>query len=231
MVSFFMRNRLIFVFFICWLLAGCAEPRSVVVDFLVDSVAEAQAALVLRLPDGRDLAATMKPEGLWEEFPLAEDRIAVVGFKADRGPWWVPYVYLAGLTPGRNQPPLEPETYKRLARFLRHARASQAVQQAPSADRKTVLAAHATRSLAVEIVAKRKVNVTFVRYDARAPGLTAYCADGVRDLVLLVGSRGAVLVRVTDERDSRWIGYQAAASSLSPASSREEIVAALMTGS
>lgn len=169
------------------------------VDVIADSVDSLQARLAIRFNDTPAIAIDYTPDGLWADFDLSPDQIAVVGWDSKIIPWGISAAELAGKARSRNLPPLPERTTARLQRFLRHARMSPAVKQATEDDRERVLAAHTTRGLATDIVARDLVRVAFVRFDARAPGLEHYVADAVRDLVQLAGSGGKAVVWLRDD--------------------------------
>jgi hypothetical protein len=110
---------------------------------------------------------------------------------------------------------------------LRDVRKNEAVLRAEPSLRPTVIAAHATRALAVDIVARGRVKVAFVFLGARAPGLTAYCADAVRDLVSLLGPDGDALIWQHDAHESSMMACGPAAKRLTDAPGRADVIAVL----
>jgi hypothetical protein len=213
--------------FVVLLLAACADHRSVAVEIQTDSVADFSAALILRLPDCRTMATVVSPAGLWNDLGLPAGDIAIFGYDSPPGPWRVPFAEMTGAAPSRNRPPLESYTRVRLDRFLRDVRKYAAVLQAPPELRAVVTAAHATRALATDTVARKRAKVTFVFLDARAPGLAPYCADAARDLALLTGRAGATLIWLRDARPSSMMACGAAARRLTSAPGRADVIAVL----
>jgi hypothetical protein len=187
-------------------LSACAQPPSLVIDVRADSAAEMQAALAARLPALRPITTAVEPDGLWRKLSFPPDKIAVLGFATEAGNWRIPPGALAGDAPGPQDALLAPLAKRRLDRFLGHVRINKAVVGADEAVRPLVIAAHATRALATDIAAKRDPRAVFVRFDARAPGLPAYVADGVRDLVELAGPQAPAVVWVRDDNERRVCG-------------------------
>ncbi len=209
-------------------LAGCGGSRAIAVEVWTDSIPDLSAALALRVPECHEVASAVVPAGLWNELDRPAGEIAVLGYDAAPGPWRVSYAELAGQGPSRNRPPLDDLTQKRLARFFRDVRRNEAVLFAPREIRARVLAAHATRALGTEIVARERAAVLFARFDARAPGLSAYCADAVRDLIALQGPRYPAIVWLRDGPRSLMMACGPAANRLSSNANRSDIVAAIM---
>jgi len=198
-----LRRCLLPLLIVLFLGTACAEPKLIVADLQVDNAPAMEATLRLRISPVAMCMDAGDPQGLWNELPLPAKDVAILGYDAAPGPWRVSPSLLAGDPPGRSDPPLDELTLRRLARFLNHTREHSAVTGVDPAVRRRVLAAHTARALATEIVARDRAPVLFIKLNARAPDLPAYCADAVRDLLALAGPRGGGIVFIHDEQQSR----------------------------
>jgi hypothetical protein len=182
------------------LLIGCGDRIKVAVEIRCASVEAMQGAILLRVPAWRAIQTTVRADGLWRELPAADDQLAVIGFHDPGvGRWRFSDAAMQGEASRPDEPPLSEAAERRWARFFTQVRDSAAVRDAPDEVRAAVLAAHLTRALATDLLAKFRLRAAFVRFDARAPGLENFTADAIRDLHDLVGPRGVLLLWLVDE--------------------------------
>jgi len=219
--------RIRFVLIGIFIFGGCAAPPELIIDLDASSAQSMLARLVLRLPNGKALANLQAPDELWKDLPFPAAEVSIIGFDAEPGPWRVNNEDLIGAA--RSLHPHR-ETRERLTRFLKYALQNPEVVQAPDEHRSQVLAAHVTRALATEVVARRHPRAVFVYLNCRPPGLEIFCADTARDLSLLAGEKATVLIWLHDAQN-RWLFADGPSVSRLPARpQRADIIRLLSAG-
>lgn len=208
-------TRKIWLLAVCLLLAGCGKPIRLVVDVRCENVALFQPRILLRLPGLTAATAAVDPAQLPAACAVPTDRLAVIGLATTPGLWRFPPEVLRG---ERSPFELSDRAFDRLERFRLHVVSSEPYRKAAAADRPTVLAAHLTRALSGEIVAKHRADAVFVGFDDRAPGLEPFAADSVRELVELAGPKAACFIWLRDSRETRLLTTRAR-----PSWSRDEL--------
>jgi len=210
-----------------WLaVCGCREPQAVVALVHCSSANEIKEQLSARIPFVQNMETPVVPQGLWRELRLSEEQIGILGFTDEPGEWHVPAMYLRGGFSRKQPGPFGERTGRRLRRFLRHILKMNEIAEAPAESAPCLIAAHTTRAMATEMLAKYDLRAVFVELTA-CEGRAEFTVETLTDLVYLTGPRAVNLLWL--EGGDRRIVLAAGSGeiTLEPKPGRDELLAVL----